>query len=561
MDLVARTVKADGSIVDMKRDAVYQRDLVRAGGRKVKVKSFAVPGVEPGAIVEYRYTEVRDNPNMFYARVQMQREYPVQKVTYYVKPLSRDYTTYRMSVWPFNCKPSPLKLENNGYNSFTLENVPAFQEEPLMLAEANVRAWALLFYRDDDKREPDKYWGEIGKKYYDRLKLALKANNELKQTVAEVITGAQTDEEKVSALIGYLRKHTRGFYDPGVTDAERAQVKMPKDRQRTAAEVLKSGLGTPDERNLLFAAMAAAAGLETRPALLPSRQDILFNQRMTDVYFLDSVDMAVKIGDAWKLYDVSARDLPPGMLSWPEEDVPVLLSDPKKPSFIASQPASPESSRIHRTAKLSLSEDGTLEGDIEETSTGHSGADRRQELEGESPERQEEKVKERVVAVFAQAEVTGIGVKNVDDPTQPLLVHYHVKIPGYAARTAKRILLQPLYFQRGDAPRFTAATRRYLISFPYAWKESDSISLTLPPGFKLDAAEAPAQMNFGQPGSYAVAVKPGGRELAITRELTFGDHGILNFQPEVYPQLKHVFDEIYGRDNRAISLTQSGGEQ
>src|ERR1035438_3502944 len=109
LDVAARTIKADGTIVEMKRDAVYQRDLIRAGGKKIKAKSFAVPGVEPGAIVEYRYTESLDHPNLLYARLQLQREYPVQRVTYYVKPLSREYTTYQMAVWPFNCKPSPLK--------------------------------------------------------------------------------------------------------------------------------------------------------------------------------------------------------------------------------------------------------------------------------------------------------------------------------------------------------------------------------------------------------------------------------------------------------------------
>ena len=188
--------------------------------------------------------------------------------------------------------------------------MPEFLEEPFMLGEPNVRPWVLLLYKNDDKRDPDKYWNEVGKKYYDRLKQSLKANDELKQAVAEVVAGAKSDEEKVSALIRYLWKHTRGFYDPGVTDADRARVKMPKDRSRTAAEVLKSALGTPDERNLLFAAMVASAGLEARPALLPSRQDIVFSPQMADEYFLDSVDLAVKIGDAWKLYDVSARNLP-----------------------------------------------------------------------------------------------------------------------------------------------------------------------------------------------------------------------------------------------------------
>src|SRR5579872_3445242 len=140
-----------------------------------------------------------------------------------------------MAMWPFNCKPSSLKPERDGYESFTLENVAAFHEEPLMLAEANVRPWVLLFYKDDDKRDPDKYWGDIGKKSYDGLKQSLKTSDEVKRAVAEVISGAKTDEDKVSALIRYTRKHTRGFYDAGVTDADRAKVKLPKDRARTAA--------------------------------------------------------------------------------------------------------------------------------------------------------------------------------------------------------------------------------------------------------------------------------------------------------------------------------------
>ena len=70
VNAVARTVKADGAIVDMKHDAVYERDLMRAGGKKIKVTSFAIPAVEPGAIVEFRYTESHDNPDFLYQRLQ-----------------------------------------------------------------------------------------------------------------------------------------------------------------------------------------------------------------------------------------------------------------------------------------------------------------------------------------------------------------------------------------------------------------------------------------------------------------------------------------------------------
>jgi len=556
--IAARTIKADGSIVEMKGSAVYQRDLVRVGGRKVQVKSFALPAVEVGAIVEYRYKEIRWDAHLLYARLQMQREYPVRKVTYYVKPLPSEYTSYEMGVWPFNCTPTPLKLENNGYSSFSLENVAAFHEEPYMLAEPNVRPWVLLHYHKDGKRDPDKYWSSIGRRYYSDLKESIKANDEIKQAATEATAGANTAEEKVAALIRYLWKHTRGFYDAGVTDAEREKVlaKMPKDRYRTAAEVLKSGLGNDDERNLLFASMASSVGLEARPVKLPNRNDILFDPKMTDEYFLDNVDMAVKTGDQWKIYDVSAH-LPPGMLGWAEEGVPALLSDPKKPVFVTSQVAPPESSLTRRTARLTLSEDGTVEGDVEESFSGHAAPEKRGKLEGESEARQQEIYKDSLTSVFAQAEVSAISFQNVDNPAEPLIVKYHIKVPAYGARTAKRILLQPVFFERGAPPVFTAAERRYHIAMPYAWKEHDEVSIAFPAGFVLDKGENPGKVDFGKPGWYELKMGIRSKtELVVTRDLVFGQDGMLAFQRESYPTMKAIFDAIHGSDTVALTLRQ-----
>ena len=485
INVSARTIKADGTIVEMKRDAVFQRDLVRAGGRKMKVTSFAVPAVEPGAIVEYRYTEAHDKPDFLYAKLQLQRDVPVEHVTYYVKALPSDYITYRMAAWAFHCQTTPLKLERDGYQSLSLDNVPAFHEEPDMFSQNDVRPWVLLYYRKDEKRDPDKYWTEVSKRHYDELKQALKANNELKQIVSEVTAGAK-DDAAVVALLNYVWAHTRAFSDPGVTDADRAKVKMPKDRRRTASEILSSGLGTEDELNILFAAMAASAGLEARPVLMPSRADVSFDPKLAEEYFLDNIDMAVKIGDQWKLYDVSARHLPPGMLSWTEEGVQALISDPKKGTFIKTPYSPPEASLTQRIARFTLSEEGALEGDVTEIYNGHSASARRNDFDGESEARQQDIVKEHVVAVFAQAQVTNMSVRNVNDSNKPLEIRYHIKLDAYAGRTSKRILLQPLYFQRGSVPRYTATKRDYDVAFPYAWKEIDQISIKLPEGFTLE---------------------------------------------------------------------------
>jgi len=561
LNVAGRTLKADGTEIELKKDSIFERDLVRAGRTRFRVKSFAMPGVEPGAIVEYRLREVSFEPRSLYMRTQFQREFPVQKVTYFFAPLSSQYTTYHMAIRAFHCTLPPLQTERDGFQSVTLENMPAFREEPWMPGEYNVRAWALVFYSDGGRREPEKYWENVGKDEYNKyLKPAMKANNEIKDAAATATSDATTDEEKVLALIRYIRKTLRDLFSSQVTDAERAQIlkDMPKERYRTASEILKSGVGDAAELNTFFAAMASSVGLEVRPALIADREDILFVPAMTDRYFLRNIDMAVNISGNWKLYDVSARDLPANMLSWREEGMQALLSDPKKPSFVAASVAPPEASARVRKAKLKLSEDGSIEGDIDQQYSGHSARERRDELEGDSDARRLERLKDQLTKMYPDAEISDIRIENASDTEKPLAWHYHLKSEGYAQRTGKRILLPPFFFQRGTTPMFSASERKYPIYFPYAWQEHDSVTFELPAGYALDNAENPGSLEFGAPGTYKIQIATRGtHQLISDREFIFGREGRLLFDVATYPRLKKIFDEIHRRDDHTISLKQT----
>jgi hypothetical protein len=55
--IAGRTTKADGTVIELKKDAVFDRMLVKLSGVKLKAKSFVLPGVEPGAVVEYGWHE------------------------------------------------------------------------------------------------------------------------------------------------------------------------------------------------------------------------------------------------------------------------------------------------------------------------------------------------------------------------------------------------------------------------------------------------------------------------------------------------------------------------
>ena len=60
-DIAARTIKPDGSVVEIRKEDILERIIVKEGRLKIKAKSFAMPGVEPGALIEYRWKEVRSD--------------------------------------------------------------------------------------------------------------------------------------------------------------------------------------------------------------------------------------------------------------------------------------------------------------------------------------------------------------------------------------------------------------------------------------------------------------------------------------------------------------------
>ena len=562
LDVAGRTIKNDGTIVELDKKAVFKRDLVRAGRLTRKAVSFAMPGVEPGAIVEYRWKEAVDDHAIYYVRLKFQQEFPVERVTYFFKPLPPEIAgTYQMFMSPFNCKPSAFKIENDGYTSTTVENVPALREEPYSPSEPNLEAWALLHYQQGTRDNPDKYWSDIGKHGYQQLKDAVKSNAEIKSAAAEATANATNDDEKIAALIAAVRSRVHGLFDSGVTDADREKYikSLPKDRIRNAAEIFKSGLGTASEMNVVFAAMAQQAGIEARPALVASRNEIIFNPKATvDEYFIDNVDMAVKQGEGWKIFDVSTRLLPPGMISWHEEGMYALITDPKKSTFIETPAAPPEASSETRTAMLTLSTEGTLSGDVQESYSGHRGEDYRYQIKDKSPAQREEWLHDRVTRMFPDAEVTAIKIEFADDPTHPLRATYHLDAPRYAQVTGKRLLFQTSPFHRAIASPFSSSERHAPVEFPYAWREVDDVHFQLPAHWALDNSDSPGRMDLGKPGFYDAALSiTKSNELISKRELVFGRGGALFYEPKIYPQVKNAFDQIQLRDQHSIALKES----
>lgn len=548
-DVAARVTKADGTNVEINKADIFEREIAKADGIKVKAKSFAVPNIEPGVIIEYRYREVYDDASAGNMDLRFQRDIPIEESSYYVKPYSGNS---QMRVMSFNMGGTKFVKDEKGFSVAKMDNVPALKEEPRMPPEDEVRSWMLIYYGS-----PLNNWAFIANAFGGAFKNASKPNGDVKAMAQQVAGGASTDAEKLSKLFQFAKTQIKNVsYDPSMTDEARADIIK---HNKNAGDVLKNKQGGTADVDLLFGSMAQALGFDARPVLSGDRSEMFFKPQNQSLRFVHPCCVAVKVGGSWKFYNPGAYFVPEGMLAWNEEGTSAMVAGEKEFYWVEMPVSDTDKSVAKRTGKFSLAEDGTLEGTVRIEYTGHLAYAYKMENYDESANKREENLKDEVKKQISTAEISDISIENANDPEKPFVYSYKVRVPGYAQRTGKRLFLQPGFFRYGAEPMFSSATRLYDIFFHYPWAEQDNVEIQLPKNFSLDNADAPAPLADPQKIS-SLDIKIGTDKeqtfLRYTRNFYFGGGGLTLFPASAYQPVKNLFDAFHKSDTHTVTLKQ-----
>lgn len=568
-DVAARVIKADGSIVELKKEDIFEREIARASGVKIKAKSFAVPNIEPGAIIEYRYREVIDDGSASGMRLAFQRDIPVQNLSYYYKP----YNKVEPRFQSFNMSDTKFVKDDKGFYLASRLNVPSFKEEPRMPPEDQVRPWMLLrggaggsivaaseysvVVRIKDPGNPQQFWATVGSERIGLTNYMTKANGDIKKAANEITANASTDEEKLKKLYEFCQTQIKNtIFDAALTDEDRQKLQSNK----AITDTLKRKTGTDRDIDLLFGAMASSLGMETRIAHLSDRSEMFFTPQMTNEFFIQPGAIAVQVGSDWKVFNPGSKFLPYGMMPWYQEKVWTLLVGEKGSTWIQTPLSGYEKSVAKRTGKFKLLEDGTLEGDVRMEYAGQLGYLYKMESFKQSAVKREEDLKDEIKKHISTAEISGVNIENADDSEKPFVYSFKVRVPNYAQKTGKRIFIQPGFFEYGQNSVFSGANRKYDIHFQYPWSEQDNIEIALPKGFTLDNADAPGEIADPQKIGLVdvrIAVDNASNTLLYKRKFHFGGNGITLLPATAYQPLKNLFDLFNKADTHTITLKQN----
>ena len=550
-DIAARVIRPDGTIITLEPKDIFEREIVKAGKIKVMAKSFAVPGIEPGVIVEYRYREIYKDAWGNGIRLIFQRDIPIQRVTYHVRPQKGFHLVpnfYNMKETAFVEDPS-----EKGFLTASMTNVPAYKTEPHMPPEDEVRRWAYVNYFASD---PIIIWKAVGRKYADWLSTYAKPTDLIRKKAAELTLTASTNDEKLRRIYEYIQKEIRNAdFDRTVTEGEREKLDL-----KHAEDVLKRGIGTSIYIELLFASLAQATGYRVYLVASGDRSDNFFTpEKYPFASFIHLACVAVWTGAEWRYFNASLPYVPYGFLTWNEEGVTGMFVTEETFMWRDVPISDQETSPAKRVAKLTLLDDGTLEGTVKLEYYGQQAISRRRDIYRASEAKRKENAEEQVKGRMSTAETSDVTVENLNDTAKPLIYSMKVRIPNYAQRTGQRLFLQPGFFEYGVKPLFSAATREHSIYFAYPWSESDRVEIRLPPGFDLDNPSQPGPITDPkQIGSLKILLNhdKATNTLLYEREFHFGEGGNVLFPPAAYPILKRMWDAFSKADSHMIVLKQ-----
>jgi Domain of Unknown Function with PDB structure (DUF3857) len=541
----ARTIKPDGTIVNFD-GKVYLAPLVKSKYLKIMAKTFTMPDVQVGSIIEYRYISSWERNTIYDSRWILSDELFTKHAKFTLK-VSNDFPV----AWNWNQLPSGTNPPKNDKNIVTLESndIPAFHTEDFMPPENELKSRVDFIYSENDEKNPDKFWKKQGKKYNDAVEAFIGKHKAMEEAVATIVSPNDPPETKLQKIYArVLQIHNTS------RDIEKSEQEQKRDKQKEVSnveEMWKRGYGNGRQVDYLFVALAQAAGLEAYEVYISPRSEYFFNPKLMNARPLDADVVLVKLNGKDIFSDPGSAFAPLGLVPWEETGVQGLRLDKDGGTWITTEMPASSVSRIERKANLKATDDGTLEGKLVVTYTGLEAVWRRSE-EHQEDEASRKKFLEDQVRQYIP---TGIEVEltNTPDwthPSEALVAEFDLKVPGWVSAAGKRALIQVGLFSSSEKHLFETSDRIHPIYFSFPFRKVDDITIELPMDWKVSSIPA-AQKNEGHVISYTMSVQNDKGTLHLERVL---DQNIIMMETKYYPPLRAFFQTVRSGDELQIVL-------
>ena len=549
VSIKARSVRPDGSVVPFEGKAVDQT-IVKAKGVKYLAKTFSLPDVQVGSIVEYHYTINFVEGFVYDSRWVLSEELFTRHAKFTLKA-NPDFAL-RWS-WPLGLPPGTEPPKDDKHRSVAMEaqNIPALVVEDYMPPETTLKYRVDFIYTDEGVPETDvtKFWKKYAEKQNSKVEEFVNKKKAMEQAVGQTVAAGDSQEVKLAKIYARVQQIRNTTFEQEKTEQE---LKREKQKEASTVEdVWKRGYGDGRQLTWLFLGMARAAGFEAAPVLFSRRSQSFFSSSVMNPRELNDNAVEVTVDGKARYFDPGTIFTPFAAMPWWETAAPGLKLAKDGGTWVEAPLPESKQAETERKAELKLSPEGTLEGKLTVTYYGSDAQTLRME------ERNEDDTSKRKLLEDLVREMVpvGIDVELVNHPdwtssSPSMITEYTLKVPGWVSGAGRRALLPVGLFSATEKSVFDNAGRVHAVYFHYPYMKVDDVTIELPPGWKLGSLAKPIEEDV-KAVAYVMKAEERNGTLHLTRTLR---SDLVMIPKANYSALREFFQMVRTGDDEQVVL-------
>lgn len=538
-DIEARSITPDGKITVLDEKNIFDVSLypnfVFFSDQRAKI--FTLPGVQDGAVMEYRY-RISIHNRTFWHSWTFQHDVPTLLSRFtLVKPSEWDapFRIYGIGLQPRVTNPPAGFKSQHVWEARDVAAVPAEIGMPAGHETAAHLAIAPLGF---------KTWRDVAGWYHGFAAPRMKCGVDASALALRLVAGSASDEEALRRIFEWVRDKVRYVA---------VEIGIGGFQPHPADDVFRNLYGDCKDMTTILCALAREAGLDVHPVLISTWPNGKPDTTLpSPLQFNHAIAYAPSIGRGGTWMDATEKGCPFGALPWYDQGLPVLVVGSEGEDSIRVTPrAEAEVNRTVLQWDVVLEADGSGNVQGETRVWGAPAAELREQFMFMPANARRQWIESYVATRCSGARVDSFAISGESPVADPLRISYSFRSRMLAMRRPTAMSFRPGEITMSELPEyFTAAKRLHPIRFRYGASTGLDLTLHLPDGWEV--AQLPGVDSISSPHGFAWSRwNAGSRSITISSNMTlFGEE----IPPSRYVEFQNFLDSVRERDLREVVL-------
>lgn len=463
----ANTIKPNGQVIPVDKNAIRDSSLYAGYDfyTDIKQKSFTMPAVEDGCIIEYAY-EIKNLkpvfPFDFFATFFCQNFYPMEEdIMEIVLPANIE-----LKYKKFKTMLSPQIISDNNKRRYIFTNTK--QKE--IIPEARMPS---LYDRNTFPQLSIwtmSRWDTISIWYIKLVQEQMKADSELTNFTKQLITGKKNDEEKINEIFNFVSQKIRYV----------AVLLGPYTHKPHAAyEIFQKRYGDCKDKTILMLTMLKIAGIEGLPVLVPAYGEY-FDESIPSLNAFNHVIAVVPSGDKYFWLDATNETATYNSVPFFRPTNVFIINTDGSYKFIKTPDLDNTKDFSYTEIKYKIDKEGDADLDCTYTYSGKAAESIRYVYKYSPPEQRKKFFEGRGITVKE------LNLSNFTDAQEPFVIKLKGSMKNLAQKLNENLMVLSNIIQLDSYRDITAANeRKYPIVVRSSYHSKENYSYVFPIGFKI----------------------------------------------------------------------------